>query len=80
MLAAMEHNGGALKFASVELLADREFVLAAVRQDYRALMYASAELRADRAFMLAALEESGERRWSLPRPSCGAIARSCSPL
>jgi serine/threonine protein kinase len=52
--------GGVLQFASAELKADREVVLAAVGQDGRALLYTSAELQGDRDFVLAAVWQTGE--------------------
>ena len=52
----MTKNGWVLKFASAELRADREIVLAAVKQDGWALAYASAELQADRELILTAMD------------------------
>jgi len=49
----VRQDGGALYFASAELKADREVVLAAVRQDGHALVYASAELQRDDAVFKA---------------------------
>ena len=46
LLAAVQQNGRALKYASEELQADREVVLAAVQQNGDALTYASQELQA----------------------------------
>jgi hypothetical protein len=46
-------------YASEELLADREFVLAAVKRDGHALGYASEELCADREVVLAAVTQDG---------------------
>ena len=49
-MAAVRQRGWALNYASPELRADREVVLAAVRQNGRALefaIFASEELRAD---------------------------------
>ena len=52
VLAALTHDGlAALKFASAELQADQEVVLAAVTQEGRSLRYASVELREDQDFM-----------------------------
>ncbi|NDB85401.1 MAG: DUF4116 domain-containing protein [Alphaproteobacteria bacterium] len=48
-----------MEYASAELKADRDVVLAAVAQDRVALKFASAELRADRGFVLAAVAEDG---------------------
>jgi hypothetical protein len=41
VLAAVQHHGYALRYASAELQADRKVVLAAVQQDGRVLEYAS---------------------------------------
>ena len=60
VLAAVQRDGRALKYASAELQADREVVLAAVRQNGRALGYASVELQADRDFVLAAIERNAD--------------------
>jgi lambda repressor-like predicted transcriptional regulator len=59
MMAAVQQRGTALRFASVELRADRAVVLAAVRQSGLALRFASDELRADRAVVLAAVRQCG---------------------
>jgi len=48
-----------LMYASAELRADRDFVLAAVQQSRFALCYASAELQADRKVVLAAVQQGG---------------------
>ena len=48
-----------LCYASAELQADRELVLASVRQDGGAVEYASAELKADREVVLAAVQQDG---------------------
>jgi hypothetical protein len=56
------HNGLALAYASDELRADRDVVLAAVAHNGIALSYASDELRADRDMLLAAVAQSG-RPW-----------------
>ena len=55
----MQQDGDALEYASVDLQADREVVLAAVQQRGYALEYASAELKADREFVLAAVQWNG---------------------
>ena len=55
VLAAVEKEGYALRYASDELRNDREVVLAAVAQDAYALKYASGALRADRDIALAAV-------------------------
>ena len=55
----MQQNArGALWYASAELQADREVVLAAVQQDGYALQYASAGLQADREVVLAAVQQN----------------------
>ena len=58
VLAAVQQNGFALKYASEELKKDREIVLAAVRQNGYALEYAS-ELKKDREIVLAAVRQNG---------------------
>tara|TARA_B110000444_G_scaffold151376_1_gene141652 strand:- start:352 stop:501 length:150 start_codon:yes stop_codon:yes gene_type:complete len=45
VLAAVQQDGHALKYASDGLRADREVVSAAMQEDGRFLAYASAELR-----------------------------------
>ena len=55
-------DGFDLEFASEELRADRQVVLAAVKQFGNALEYASKELRADREIVLAAVKRNG---WAL---------------
>ena len=55
-----QHGGGrdghgALRYASYELRANREVIMAAVAQSGGALSYASMGLRADRDFILAAM-------------------------
>ena len=50
----MQQAGYALEYASAELRADREVVLAAVQQYGDALGYASEELQADLEVKLAA--------------------------
>ena len=62
VLAAVQQNGMALRFASEALRADREVVLAAVQQYGRALEHASKNLRADREIVLAAVRQYG---WAL---------------
>ena len=52
-------NGGILQYASEELRADREIVLAAVQDNGWALEYASDELRTDREIVLAAIQKDG---------------------
>jgi len=56
-MAAVQQNGRALQYASAELRADREFMLAAVQQDGGALYFASAEVKADREVVLAAVRQ-----------------------
>eukprot|EP01047_Picozoa_sp_COSAG01_P037594 COSAG01_NODE_2997_length_6741_cov_8.936917_11_plen_90_part_01 len=57
-------NSRALQYASAELRADREFMLAVVAQTrVSALYYASEELRADRKFMLAMVAKDSEEGW-----------------
>ena len=58
--AVQQQEGIPLFFASEELQADREVVLAAVQQNGRALKYASEELQADREVVLAAVQQNGE--------------------
>ena len=48
MRAAVKRNGLALQYASYELRADKELVLAAVAQDGDLLRYASENLQADK--------------------------------
>ena len=59
VLAAVEEDGWALKYASAELRADREVVLTAVKRNGWALDYASVELQADRDVVLAAVKQDG---------------------
>merc|ERR1711935_230524 len=60
VLAAVQQDGDALYYASAELKADREVVLAAlVQQDGDALCYVPAELKADREFVLAVVQQDG---------------------
>ena len=47
-------NGRALKWATEEMKADKEVVMAAVASYGRALWYASKELQADEELMMAA--------------------------
>ena len=58
-MAAVQWNAYALQYASAELQADREFVLAAVQWNGYALQDASAELQADREVVLAAVRQDG---------------------
>ena len=59
VLAAVQQDGMALRFASAELKADRVIVLAAVQQDERALCFASAELQADHELVMASVRQGG---------------------
>ena len=54
VLAAVNQDWHALKYASPKLRNDRDVVLAAVSQDWRALFYASPELRNDGDIRIAA--------------------------
>eukprot|EP00971_Amphidinium_carterae_P256974 5101624-Amphidinium_carterae.1 len=56
VLAAVQENGVALKFAAEECKADRAIVLAAVRQNGLALQHAAEECKADREIVLAAVQ------------------------
>ena len=56
----MAQEGYALRFASDELKADRQVVLAAVAQHGLALQHASSALRNDREVVLAAVLQHGE--------------------
>jgi hypothetical protein len=49
----------ALEYASADLRADREFVLAAVAQNGHALKYVSVDLRADREVVVTAVAQNG---------------------
>jgi len=55
VLAAVMHDGSALRYASPDLKANKEVVLADVMHDGSALRYASAELKADKEVVLAAV-------------------------
>ena len=59
MLAAVNQNGRALKYAPAELKKDKDFVLAAVNQNGRALWFASAALQNDKEIVLAAVNQDG---------------------
>ena len=56
-MLAVEKNGCALEYASADLRADREVVMAAVSYYGWALEYASEELRKDRDIVMAAAEK-----------------------
>ena len=62
VLAAVEQDGFALRYAAAELLSDAEIVLAAVRRDGWALSVAAPELLANRDIVLAAVQQDG---WAL---------------
>ena len=53
-------GGKLLKYASQELKADREIVLAAIKNHGCSLEYASEELKTDREVVLAAIKNNGE--------------------
>ena len=59
-LEAIKEDGRFLKYASLELQADRNVVLAAVRQAGLAIAYASPGLQADREVVLAAVRQNGD--------------------
>ena len=66
-LVAVKADGMVLKYASEELKADREVVLAAAQQvDGEGLGYASKELQADREVVLQAVRQNG---WALKHAS-----------
>jgi hypothetical protein len=58
VLAVVQIDGFALRFASEELKADREIVLAAVQNYGAALRYASDEVKADRDIVLDAVQNN----------------------
>jgi hypothetical protein len=59
LLRKVAKDGHALWYASKELQADREIVMAAVAQNGRALEYASQELQADHEIVAAAVAKNG---------------------
>jgi Domain of unknown function (DUF4116) len=59
LIHKIHKNGLLLEYASDELKADREYVLAAVRQNGWALQFASAALRADREVVLEGVRKDG---------------------
>ena len=64
LLAAAEKDPSALQYASADLVADREFVLAVVGVNVEAMEWAPA-LRGDRAFVLEAVRRNGlALRWA----------------
>eukprot|EP00971_Amphidinium_carterae_P278900 5536550-Amphidinium_carterae.1 len=52
-----DRDGGALRYASAELRADRELVLFAVSRNGRVIKYQSEQLRGDREIALAAVKQ-----------------------
>ena len=62
VLAAVQQNGIALRYAAEPLKADRGIVLAAVLQNGEALRYADEPLKADRGIVLVAVQQNG---WAL---------------
>jgi hypothetical protein len=59
VLAAVQNDGSALRWASDDLAEDREVVLAAVQNDGGALRWASDDLKEDREVVLAAVKNNG---------------------
>eukprot|EP00971_Amphidinium_carterae_P001206 23736-Amphidinium_carterae.1 len=59
VLAAVQQEGLALRYAAEECKADSAIVLAAVQHNWRALQYAAEECKADREIVLAAVQEDG---------------------
>ena len=59
VLAAVTHNGFAIRFASEELKVDIEVVMAAVTQNGFALRYVSEELKADIEVVMASITNNG---------------------
>jgi hypothetical protein len=59
-IAAVTQNGGVLRYAPMELRADKEVVLAAIAQNGDALLDAPAMLRADKEVVLAAVAWNGD--------------------
>jgi hypothetical protein len=60
ILATVTQNGYALRFASDELIDDKEVVLAAVTKTGFALEFASLEFKGDKEIVLAAVTQNGE--------------------
>ena len=69
--AAAHERGHALQYASPDLRADREVVLAAIHRHGRALRHASAELRGDREVVLAAIQTGGKLKHAASDKMCG---------
>uniref|UniRef100_A0A6S8VFZ9 Protein kinase domain-containing protein n=1 Tax=Chaetoceros debilis TaxID=122233 RepID=A0A6S8VFZ9_9STRA len=60
VLAAVTHNGKALKYAAEKLKADKEVVfVAAVTQDGEALKHAMEEMKADKEVVLESVKQNG---------------------
>jgi len=59
VMAAVAHDGHALRHASEELKNDKEIVMAAVAQDGHALRHASKELKNDKEIVMAAVAQDG---------------------
>jgi hypothetical protein len=66
-----------LQYASDDLKADKEVVLAAVTQNGNALQYASEDLKADKEVVLAAVTQNGMRSIT-PRMTSRLTRRWCS--
>jgi len=65
VMAAMANTVSALCHISVELQADREFVLEAVAQNGRALRYASSKLQKDPFFVWLKARTRKQKRWTV---------------
>eukprot|EP00928_Gymnodinium_smaydae_P036280 TRINITY_DN25379_c0_g1_i4.p1 TRINITY_DN25379_c0_g1~~TRINITY_DN25379_c0_g1_i4.p1 ORF type:complete len:260 (+),score=34.46 TRINITY_DN25379_c0_g1_i4:95-781(+) len=59
VLAAVESNGAALKFATEDLKEDRDFISDAIRKNAGSLAYASIDLRSNREFILVQVRHNG---------------------
>jgi len=59
VLATVQKNGRALKYAAESLQADHQIVLAALQQDGRVLAHAAESLQADPQIVLAAVQQDG---------------------
>jgi hypothetical protein len=68
VLAAVQQNGEALRYAAEGLKADRGIVLAAVQQNGRALESAAEPLKSDRDIVLAAVQQNGEALEDVAEP------------
>jgi hypothetical protein len=60
VLAAVQEDGTALRYASARLKDDKEVVLVAVEQNGEALKFADEKLKSDREVVLTAVEQNGE--------------------